>query len=74
MFQCLAHYPIVVKLLLALIPSKFKEERERHMQMTLEKLKRRMEAGKERPDLVEGLLKRADEWVFIGNLSLMIRT
>ncbi|KAH6615956.1 cytochrome P450 [Chaetomium sp. MPI-SDFR-AT-0129] len=61
-FQCLAHYPVVVKLLLALIPSGFKEERERHMQMTLEKLKRRMEAGKERADLVEGLLKRADEW------------
>jgi hypothetical protein len=53
-------------LLLALIPAKFLEERERHNQMTLAKLKRRMEAGKERADLVEGLLKRADEWVSIG--------
>ena len=62
-FQSLAHYPVLVKVLLALIPSKFLEEREKHMQMTLTKLKRRMEAGKERADLVEGLLKRADEWV-----------
>ncbi|KAK4152708.1 cytochrome P450 [Chaetomidium leptoderma] len=61
-FQSLAHYPIVIKFLLALIPAKFMEERNRHMQMTMEKLKRRMEAGKERADLVEGLLKRADEW------------
>lgn len=63
-FQTLAHYPMIVKLLLALIPTKFVEERERHMQMTLAKLKRRMEAGKDRADLVEGLLKKADEWVF----------
>jgi len=62
-FQTLAHYPALIKLLLAFIPSKFKEEREKHMQMTMAKLKRRMEAGKERPDLVEGLLKKADEWV-----------
>ena len=62
-FQTLAHYPLLIKVLLALIPTKFIEERDRHMQMTLEKLKRRMQAGHERADLVEGLLKRADEWV-----------
>ncbi|KAK4234237.1 cytochrome P450 [Achaetomium macrosporum] len=61
-FQILAHYPILTRLLLSLIPAKLMEERERHMQMTLAKLKRRMQAGKERADLVEGLLKRADEW------------
>lgn len=65
-FQSLAHYPVLVKMLLALIPTKFLEEREKHMNMTLEKLKRRMEAGKERADLVEGLLKRADEWVTLS--------
>ena len=63
-FQSLAHYPGLIKLILSLIPSTFMEERERHMQMTLAKLKRRMEAGQERSDLVEGLLKRADEWVY----------
>ncbi|KAL2132356.1 hypothetical protein VTI74DRAFT_3927 [Chaetomium olivicolor] len=61
-FQTLAQYPMLIKALLAVIPSRFLEEREKHMQMTIAKLKRRMEAGKDRPDLVEGLLKRADEW------------
>ncbi|KAL2020295.1 hypothetical protein VTK56DRAFT_8523 [Thermocarpiscus australiensis] len=61
-FQTVAHYPILTKLLLALIPMKFMKERERHMQMTMAKLRRRMDAGKERADLVEGMLKRADEW------------
>jgi hypothetical protein len=64
-FQSLAHYPMIVKLLLALIPTKFREERDNHMQMARAKLKRRMEAGKERADLIEGLLKRADEWVLL---------
>jgi len=68
-FQSLAHYPVLVKVLLALIPSKFLEEREKHMQMTLTKLKRRMEAGKERADLVVGLIKRADEWVMPSQWS-----
>ncbi|GAB1317909.1 Trichothecene C-15 hydroxylase [Madurella fahalii] len=64
-FQSVAHYPILMKLLLAVIPKKFMEEREQHMEMTMVKLRRRMEAakaGKERADLVEGMLKRADEW------------
>lgn len=55
-----------MKLLLAVIPKKFMEERGQHMEMTMAKLRRRMEAakaGKERADLVEGMLKRADEWV-----------
>lgn len=61
-----------MKLLLAVIPKKFLEEREQHMEMTMAKLRRRMEAaqaGKERADLVEGLLKRADEWVWPHILS-----
>jgi hypothetical protein len=62
-FQSLAHYPILKKLLLAVIPKKFIEERKKHMNMSLAKLRRRMEAGKDRADLIEGLLKRADEWV-----------
>lgn len=39
------------------------EERDNHMAFTRAKLVRRMESGKERPDLVEGLLKKQDEWV-----------
>ncbi|KAL1841239.1 hypothetical protein VTJ49DRAFT_7307 [Mycothermus thermophilus] len=60
--QNLAGYPVLLKMLLAMVPTSFKEEREKHVQMTMDKLKRRMEGGKERPDLIEGLLKRADEW------------
>lgn len=62
-FQTVAHWPILMKLLLSLVPSKFLEEREKHNEMALDKLRRRMEAGKQRPDLIEGLLKKADEWV-----------
>lgn len=62
-FQTAAHYPILMKLLLALAPKRMMEERMEHMEMTKAKLRRRMESGKERPDLVEGLLKKKDEWV-----------
>ena len=62
-FQTLAHYPILIKMFLALLPASFMEEREKHMELSMAKLKRRMEAGTERADLIEGLLKRADEWV-----------
>lgn len=62
-FQTAAHYPILMKLLLALAPKKMMEERMEHMEMTKAKLRRRMEGGKERPDLVEGLLKKKEEWV-----------
>lgn len=62
-FQTAAHYPILMKLLLALAPKKMMEERMEHMEMTKAKLRRRMESGKERPDLVEGLLKKKEEWV-----------
>lgn len=62
-FQTAAHFPILMKLLLWLIPSSFIEERNKHDEMAMDKLRRRMDAGKQRPDLIEGLLKRADEWV-----------
>ncbi|KAK0750225.1 cytochrome P450 [Schizothecium vesticola] len=61
-FQTAAHYPILMRLLLALAPKKMMEERMEHMEMTKAKLRRRMEGGKERPDLVEGLLKKKEEW------------
>ncbi|KAK4119116.1 cytochrome P450 [Parathielavia appendiculata] len=58
----LAHYPILLKLLLALVPTKFAEEQKKMTESSSAKLRRRMKAWKERPDLIEGLLKRADEW------------
>ena len=62
-FQTLTHWPILLKLMLGLVPSTFIEEREHHNEMAMAKLRRRIDAGKQRPDLIEGLLKRADEWV-----------
>ncbi|KAK3998014.1 Isotrichodermin C-15 hydroxylase [Cladorrhinum sp. PSN332] len=61
-FQSVVHWPLLAELLIRLAPKRVKEERQEHMDMTIEKLKRRMEKGEERPDLVEGLLRKADEW------------
>jgi len=61
-FQSVVHYPILLKLLLALAPKSALEEREMHIEMSKAKLRRRMESDKDRPDLIEGLLKKADDW------------
>ncbi|KAK4446266.1 cytochrome P450 [Podospora aff. communis PSN243] len=61
-FQVLAQYPLLMKLVFALIPKRLMQEREHHMELTKAKLRRRMEAGKERSDLVEGLLQKKEEW------------
>jgi cytochrome P450 len=62
-FQVLAQYPLLMRLVFALIPKRLMEERDHHMDLTKAKLRRRMEAGEERFDLVEGLLQKKDEWV-----------
>ncbi|RYO76212.1 hypothetical protein DL766_001026 [Monosporascus sp. MC13-8B] len=49
-------------MLLKMVPRRFMEEHEKHMAFTRAKLSRRMEAGKERPDVVEGLLRKREEW------------
>ncbi|GKT65448.1 cytochrome P450 [Colletotrichum tofieldiae] len=56
------HYPLVLKLMMAMIPEKAKRERAHHEEFTEAKLKRRMELGQDRPDLIEGLLKKKDDW------------
>lgn len=70
-FQILAQYPILMRLVFALLPKQLMERREHHMELTKAKLRRRMEAGMERSDLVEGLLQKKDEWVCVfGTCSL----
>lgn len=61
--QSIAHWPIVLDFIMRMVPKSLMEKRQQHMQLTKAKLLRRMEAGKERPDLIEGLLKVKDEWV-----------
>ncbi|KAK1753193.1 cytochrome P450 [Echria macrotheca] len=60
--QALAQYPGLLRFLVSLVPMSAWKEREHHLELTKAKLLRRMESGKERPDLVEGLLKKKDEW------------
>lgn len=61
--QTANHFPILKKIMLAMIPKKAMEERETHLEFTKRKLMKRMEATEERPDLVEGLLRKKEEWV-----------
>jgi hypothetical protein len=62
-FQTARHFPLLQKLMIAMVPKKAARERQSHIDLTRAKLLRRMELGKERPDLVEGLLRKKDEWV-----------
>ncbi|KAK5662523.1 hypothetical protein OQA88_8435 [Cercophora sp. LCS_1] len=61
-FQSAAQWPWLLEGLMKLVPKSLFKEREHHMELTMEKLRRRMEGDKERPDLVEGLLKKREEW------------
>ena len=60
--QCVSHYPLLKKPLLSMVPKSMREKREQNMQLNREKLLRRMETG-DRPDLIDGLLKKKDELV-----------
>ncbi|RYP75506.1 hypothetical protein DL771_002391 [Monosporascus sp. 5C6A] len=62
LLQVASNFPALKNMLLKMVPKSFMEEHENHMAFTRAKLSARMEAGKERPDLVEGLLRRRDEW------------
>jgi cytochrome P450 len=61
-FQASCHYPLFQRLILSLIPNSAKEKRQQHLDFTKAKLLKRMELGQDRPDLIEGLLKKKDEW------------
>ena len=71
--QIAGNFPTIKKALLSMVPKKFMEERENHLAFTMAKLTRRMEAGKERPDLVEGLLRKRDEWVIRHHPLYLLR-
>ena len=60
--QTVGHYPLLKELLIAMVPKSMKEKHEQNLQLNKEKLLRRMETG-DRPDLIEGLLKKKEEWV-----------
>ncbi|KAF4981201.1 hypothetical protein FDECE_17731 [Fusarium decemcellulare] len=71
--QTASHYPWVKNLLLSLVPEKAKRERESHLEFTKAKLKRRMALGQNRPDLIEGLLKKDLDMEHLeANASILI--
>ncbi|KAI5918886.1 cytochrome P450 [Camillea tinctor] len=69
--QTAQFFPLLSKILIAVLSSKrLRRGREQHQELTKAKVQRRMELGKstERPDLIEGLLKKKDEWVCVNYL------
>ncbi|KAL0933736.1 cytochrome p450 [Colletotrichum truncatum] len=60
--QLATHYPFIGKLMMAMVPAKAIRERQVHEDFTKAKLQRRMELGQDRPDLIEGFLKKKDDW------------
>ncbi|RYO96559.1 hypothetical protein DL765_011538 [Monosporascus sp. GIB2] len=62
LLQVASNFPALKNTLLKMVPKRFMEVHENHMAFTSAKLSRRMEAGNERPDLVEGLLRKREEW------------
>ncbi|KAK2774463.1 cytochrome p450 [Colletotrichum kahawae] len=60
--QSSSHYPLFQKMLLSLVPEKAKIESRKNSEFTKAKLMKRMEQGADRPDLIEGLLKKRGEW------------
>lgn len=61
-FQAACHYPFAQRFLLSLVPKSARAKRQQHLDFTQAKLLRRMELGEGRPDLIEGLLKKKEEW------------
>ncbi|EER41050.1 trichothecene C-15 hydroxylase [Histoplasma capsulatum H143] len=61
--QCLSFFPLAKETFLNLIP---RSAMKSQANVAKEKILRRMQLGIERPDLIEGLLKKKDEW----NMSL----
>ncbi|KAF3395038.1 Isotrichodermin C-15 hydroxylase [Talaromyces pinophilus] len=59
--QALSFYPLLKKTLLSLVPKSAQDAYEKHKVLTKEKMHRRMAIKEERPDLIEGLLRKKDE-------------
>ncbi|KAH7065480.1 cytochrome P450 [Macrophomina phaseolina] len=60
--QTASFFPGLTAAILRCVPEKAKRSREEHFALTMAKLERRVALGKERPDLIEGLLKKREEW------------
>lgn len=61
--QCAIHYPAIKGLLLKMIPKSITKIYEEHTAYTRLKIGKRVELGKTRNDLIEGLLVKQDQLV-----------
>ncbi|KAJ5679818.1 hypothetical protein N7462_008062 [Penicillium macrosclerotiorum] len=61
LLQALSFVPSLKYLLLSLVPKSMKEAHQKHKDLTKAKMLRRVAISEERPDLIEGLLKKKDE-------------
>lgn len=59
--QTANYYPFVKMAIMAMVPKGLMEKRKEHERLTSEKLSKRMDLGAERPDLIEGILRKKDE-------------
>lgn len=59
--QVMAIYPLLRPLLLVVMPQELLRKRKEHLELTKQKLLKRMKLGAERPDFLEGLLHKRDE-------------
>ena len=62
----LSFYPMLKKLVFAMIPKSLIQLFEDHRQVSIEKLRERMKLEVERHDLIEGLLRKKDDLVCLG--------
>lgn len=60
--QSLGHYPLLKKVLFNMVSLSVMRGHDNHMSYTRAKLLKRMELGEERPDLIEWLLKKSEDW------------
>ncbi|KXJ88731.1 cytochrome P450 ClCP1 [Microdochium bolleyi] len=60
--QAMGIVPNLRNFLLRMMPMAMRREALKHEEMAAAKMKRRMAVGNERPDLINGLIARKDEW------------
>lgn len=65
-FQSVGFYPILNKMFWAMIPKSAMTRLVRQTQLSMDKLRRRMQPGNERSDLIEGLLRNKEELVSVS--------
>lgn len=67
--QCAPHYPWFTKVLIGMIPKSAMKTRDEHNAFTHNRVMKRIELGKSRHDLIEGLLLKQEELVSVKKIQ-----